>query len=112
MNCYLVATIAQEEGEAVVVILHRDASSRALGLEGARAFMRLADARAVARGLADEYAARNEAEAEAERLAVAVLDCGPDGCEPVAEYGDARALDAWHEREAALGADAYSWGGL
>jgi hypothetical protein len=109
MNCYLVATIAQEMGEAVVLIPHRDAASRALGLEGARAFMRLADARAVARGLADEYAARAADMTEAERLAVAVIDCGPDGCEPVAEYGDARALDAWHNAEAARGADAYAW---
>lgn len=109
MGCYLVFTIAHEPGDdrGVRAIPEVDALMRF-----PRPYYSLADAKRVARAIADAHDARPEAEREAERVGAAVVACnGPGECEPHYTVGDARALDAWHAAEDKRGGDAYSPGG-
>lgn len=110
---YLILTVSLEPGcNRAVVIPARMMNAGYYGLRnslaGCLSFHALANARKYAEQLAAEYAARTPEEAAAEALAVVVLDAEPGECYPVAEYGDADALAAFHAAEDKRGGDAYN----
>lgn len=110
---YLILTVSLEPGESrAVVIPARMLNAGYYGLRnslaGCVSFYSLPDAKHYAERLAAEYAARTPEEAAEEALAVVVLDAEPGDCCPVAEYGDAGALAAFHAAEDRRGGDAYN----
>lgn len=110
---YLILTVSLEPGcDRVAVIPARTLNAGYYGLRnslaGCVSFYSLPDARHYAEQLAAEYAERTPEEAAAEALAVVVLDAEPGECYPVAEYGDADALAAFHASEERRGGDAYN----